>query len=47
VKDKRILLNVRRRIRLAVDRSVFKDTPLAFHNDWSIHWSNELESEAE
>jgi hypothetical protein len=28
---------------LAVGRSVSKDNPLAFHNDWSTHWANELE----
>lgn len=28
---------------LAVGRSVSKDNPLTFHNDWSTHWANELE----
>jgi len=28
---------------LAAGRSVSKDNPLAFHNDWSTHWANELE----
>lgn len=28
---------------LAVRRSVSKDNPLTFHNDWSTHWANELE----
>ncbi len=32
---------------LAVGRSVSKDNPLAFHNDWSTHWANELEFAAE
>ncbi|MGO9113975.1 MAG: hypothetical protein ACLP9L_32565 [Thermoguttaceae bacterium] len=32
---------------LAVGRSVSKDNPLAFHNDWSTHWANELEFGAE
>jgi hypothetical protein len=26
-----------------VQRSVSKDNPLTFHNDWSTHWANELE----
>ncbi len=32
---------------LAVGRSVSKDNPLTFHNDWSTHWANELEFGAE
>ncbi|MGP8239843.1 MAG: hypothetical protein ACLQVW_31115 [Limisphaerales bacterium] len=28
---------------LAAGRSVSKDNPLSFHNDWSTHWANELE----
>ena len=28
---------------LAASRSVSKDNPLSFHNDWSTHWANELE----
>ena len=28
---------------LAAGRSVSKDNCFAFHNDWSTHWSNELE----
>jgi hypothetical protein len=28
---------------LAAGRSVSKDNPLTFHNDWSTHWANELE----
>ncbi len=28
---------------LAVQRSVSKDNPLTFHNEWSTHWANELE----
>lgn len=28
---------------LAVERSVSKENPLAFHNDFSTHWANELE----
>jgi hypothetical protein len=32
---------------LAVGRSVSKDNPLTFHNDWSTHWANELEFAAE
>jgi hypothetical protein len=32
---------------LAVGRSVSKDNPWAFHNDWSTHWANELEFGAE
>lgn len=28
---------------LAAGRSVSKDNPLAFHNDWSTHWANEVE----
>jgi hypothetical protein len=28
---------------LAAGRSVSKDNPLSFHNDWSPHWANELE----
>lgn len=27
---------------LAAGRSVSKDNPFAFHNDWSTHWANEL-----
>jgi hypothetical protein len=32
---------------LAAGRSVSKDNPLTFHNDWSTHWANELEFGAE
>lgn len=32
---------------LAVGRSVSKDNPLTFHNEWSTHWANELEFAAE
>jgi hypothetical protein len=32
---------------LAVGRSVSKDNPLTFHNDWSTHWANELEFDVE
>lgn len=28
---------------LAANRSVSKDNPMAFHNDWATHWANELE----
>ena len=28
---------------LAAQRSVSKDNPFAFHNDWQTHWANELE----
>lgn len=28
---------------LAVGRSVSKDNPRAFHNDWTAHWANEIE----
>lgn len=28
---------------LAVERSVSKENPLAFHNDFATHWANELE----
>jgi hypothetical protein len=28
---------------LAAGRSVSKDNPLSFHNDWSTHWANEVE----
>jgi hypothetical protein len=28
---------------LAAGRSVSKDNPLSFHNDWATHWANELE----
>ena len=28
---------------LAAGRSVSKDNPLTFHNDWSTHWANEVE----
>jgi hypothetical protein len=28
---------------LAAGRSVSKQNPLAFHNDWSTHWANEVE----
>jgi hypothetical protein len=28
---------------LAAGRSVSKDNPRAFHNDWTTHWANELE----
>ena len=28
---------------LAAGRSVSKDNPRAFHNDWATHWANELE----
>ncbi|MHB9008723.1 MAG: DOMON domain-containing protein, partial [Limisphaerales bacterium] len=28
---------------LAAGRSVSKDNPFAFHNDWATHWANELE----
>ena len=28
---------------LAVGRSVSKDNPRAFHNDWLTHWANEIE----
>jgi len=28
---------------LAAGRSASKENPLAFHNDWSTHWANELE----
>jgi hypothetical protein len=28
---------------LAAGRSVSKDNPLTFHNDWATHWANELE----
>ena len=28
---------------LAAGRSVSKENPLAFHNDWSTHWANEVE----
>ena len=28
---------------LAAGRSVSKDNPLAFHNDWATHWANEVE----
>jgi len=28
---------------LAAERSVSKDNPLSFHNDWSTHWANEVE----
>jgi hypothetical protein len=28
---------------LAVERSVSKENPLAFHNDYATHWANELE----
>jgi hypothetical protein len=28
---------------LACNRSVSKDNPLTFHNEWSTHWANELE----
>lgn len=28
---------------LAAGRSVSKDNPLTFHNDWSTHWANEIE----
>jgi hypothetical protein len=28
---------------LAVGRSVSKDNPRAFHNDWTTHWANEIE----
>jgi hypothetical protein len=28
---------------LAVGRSVSKENPRAFHNDWTTHWANELE----
>ncbi|MDX1932287.1 MAG: PA14 domain-containing protein [Capsulimonadales bacterium] len=28
---------------LAADRSVSKDNPWTFHNDWAGHWANELE----
>jgi hypothetical protein len=27
---------------LATQRSVSKDNPMAFHNDWATHWANEL-----
>jgi hypothetical protein len=30
-------------LELAAGRSVSKDNPFAFHNDWSTHWANELE----
>jgi hypothetical protein len=30
-------------LELAAGRSVSKDNPLSFHNDWSTHWANELE----
>ena len=30
-------------LELAAGRSVSKDNPLTFHNDWSTHWANELE----
>jgi hypothetical protein len=32
---------------LAAQRSVSKDNPLAFHNDFATHWANELEFGAE
>jgi len=32
---------------LAAGRSVSKNNPLTFHNDWSTHWANELEFGAE
>jgi hypothetical protein len=32
---------------LAADRSVSKENPLAFHNDWATHWANEIEFGAE
>ena len=28
---------------LAAGRSVSKDNPLTFHNDWATHWANEVE----
>ena len=28
---------------LAAGRSVSKQNPLTFHNDWSTHWANEVE----
>ena len=28
---------------LAVGRSVSKENSLAFHDDWSTHWANEIE----
>ena len=28
---------------IAAGRSVSKDNPLTFHNDWSTHWANEVE----
>ena len=30
-------------LELAAGRSVSKDNPFAFHNDWSTHWANEVE----
>ena len=30
-------------LELAAGRSVSKDNCLAFHNDWSTHWANEVE----
>jgi hypothetical protein len=30
-------------LELAAGRSVSKDNPLTFHNDWSTHWANEVE----
>ena len=28
---------------LTAGRSVSKDNPFTFHNDWSTHWANEVE----
>jgi hypothetical protein len=30
-------------LELAAGRSVSKSNPLTFHDDWSTHWSNEIE----
>jgi hypothetical protein len=30
-------------LELAAGRSVSKENPLTFHNDWSTHWANEVE----
>jgi hypothetical protein len=35
--------NGRDAFELAAGRSVSKDNPFAFHNDWATHWANELE----
>jgi hypothetical protein len=28
---------------LAAQRSVSKENPFAFHNEWTTHWANEVE----